>query len=97
MPINVGKLRRLLKSKLPYIERNVDAVISVIRRSMQNAAAFEPVVQSLKTWHPGTVRHLLCSSELLLLLFWGFFPVYINTKNLSFPLYPAVAYGSVVL
>ncbi|XP_009119401.1 protein RRP6-like 2 isoform X3 [Brassica rapa] len=55
MPINVGKLRRLLKSKLPYIERNVDAVISVIRRSMQNAAAFEPVVQSLKTWHPGTV------------------------------------------
>lgn len=56
MPINVGKLRRLLKSKLPYIERNVDAVISVIRRSMQNAAAFEPVVQSLKTWHPRTVR-----------------------------------------
>ncbi|CAN6990039.1 hypothetical protein IGI04_002415 [Brassica rapa subsp. trilocularis] len=55
MPINVGKLRRLLKLKLPYIERNVDAVISVIRRSMQNAAAFEPVVQSLKTWHPGTV------------------------------------------
>ncbi|KAJ0249128.1 3'-5' exonuclease domain-containing protein [Hirschfeldia incana] len=55
MPINVGKLRRLLKSKLPYVERNVDAVISVIRRSMQNAAAFEPVVQSLKTWHPGTV------------------------------------------
>ncbi|KAF8112094.1 hypothetical protein N665_0067s0015 [Sinapis alba] len=55
MPINVGKLRRLLKSKLPYIERNVDAVISVIRRSMQNAAAFEPVVQSLKSWHPGTV------------------------------------------
>ncbi|KAF2587583.1 hypothetical protein F2Q70_00036171 [Brassica cretica] len=55
MPINVGKLRRLFKSKLPYIERNVDAVISVIRRSMQNAAAFEPVVQSLKTWHPGTV------------------------------------------
>ncbi|XP_048631926.1 protein RRP6-like 1 isoform X3 [Brassica napus] len=57
MPINVGKLRRLLKSKLPYIERNVDAVISVIRRSMQNAAAFEPVVQSLKTWHPGTVEN----------------------------------------
>ncbi|XP_013733239.2 protein RRP6-like 1 isoform X4 [Brassica napus] len=57
MPINVGKLRRLFKSKLPYIERNVDAVISVIRRSMQNAAAFEPVVQSLKTWHPGTVEN----------------------------------------
>ncbi|XP_010467497.1 PREDICTED: protein RRP6-like 1 isoform X4 [Camelina sativa] len=54
MPINVGQLRRLLKSKHPYIERNFDAVISVIRRAMQNAAAFEPVVQSLKDWRPGT-------------------------------------------
>ncbi|ESQ29816.1 hypothetical protein EUTSA_v100233390mg, partial [Eutrema salsugineum] len=50
MPINVGKLRRLLKSKFPYIERNIDAVVSVIRRAMQNAAAFEQVVHSLKTW-----------------------------------------------
>ncbi|XP_010515278.1 PREDICTED: protein RRP6-like 1 isoform X2 [Camelina sativa] len=56
MPINVGQLRRLLKSKHPYIERNFDAVISVIRRAMQNAAAFEPVVQSLKDWRPGTVE-----------------------------------------
>lgn len=56
MPINVGQLRRLLKSKHPYIERNFDAVISVIRRSMQNAATFEPVVQSLKDRHPETVR-----------------------------------------
>ncbi|CAH2046625.1 unnamed protein product [Thlaspi arvense] len=49
MPINAGKLRRVLKSKLPYIDRNVDAVVNVIRRSMQNAAAFEAVAQTLKT------------------------------------------------
>ncbi|AEE33102.1 Protein RRP6-like 1 [Arabidopsis thaliana] len=55
MPIVVAQLRRLLKSKLPYLERNFDAVISVIRRSMQNAAAFEPVVQSLKDRRPETV------------------------------------------
>ncbi|KAG7585614.1 3'-5' exonuclease domain [Arabidopsis thaliana x Arabidopsis arenosa] len=55
MPITTAQLRRLLKSKHPYIERNFDAVISVIRRSMQNAAAFEPVVQSLKDWRPETV------------------------------------------
>ncbi|KFK35633.1 hypothetical protein AALP_AA4G016400 [Arabis alpina] len=55
MPINVGKLRRLLKSKHIYIDRNIDAVVSVIRRSMQNAAAFEPVVQSLKECRHGTV------------------------------------------
>ncbi|KAL1199247.1 Protein RRP6-like 1 [Cardamine amara subsp. amara] len=48
MPINVGKLRRLLKSKHPYIERNFDAVVSVIRKSMLKASTFEPVVQSLQ-------------------------------------------------
>uniref|UniRef100_A0A1J3HPW1 Exosome component 10 n=1 Tax=Noccaea caerulescens TaxID=107243 RepID=A0A1J3HPW1_NOCCA len=55
MPINVGSLRRLLKSKLPYIDRNIDALVSVIRRSMQNAAAFEPIVQSLKESRRETV------------------------------------------
>lgn len=55
MPISVGKLRRLLNSKHPYIERNFDAVVSVIRQSMLKAASFEPVVQSLKEQRLGTV------------------------------------------
>ncbi|CAA7016043.1 unnamed protein product [Microthlaspi erraticum] len=48
MPVSVNKLRRMLKSKHPYIERNVDSVVSVIRQSMQNCAAFESAAQSLR-------------------------------------------------
>ncbi|CAL9224785.1 unnamed protein product [Arabidopsis halleri] len=55
MPVSVGKLRRMLKSKHPYIERNVDSVVSVIRQSMQNSAAFESAALSLKDVSPGTV------------------------------------------
>lgn len=58
MPVSVNKLRRMLKSKHPYIERNVDSVISVIRQSMQNCAAFESAAQSLKEGAPVTVRYL---------------------------------------
>ncbi|VVB01502.1 unnamed protein product [Arabis nemorensis] len=54
-PVSVSKLRRMLKSKHPYIERNVDSVVSVIRQSMQNYAAFESAAQSLKDWSLGTV------------------------------------------
>ncbi|CAA7018386.1 unnamed protein product [Microthlaspi erraticum] len=55
MPFNVGSLRRSLKSKLPYVDRNLDAFLTVIRRSMRSAAAFEPVVQSLIESQRGTV------------------------------------------
>ncbi|KAG2325319.1 hypothetical protein Bca52824_008047 [Brassica carinata] len=55
MPVSVGKLRRLLKSKHPYIERNVDSVVSLIKHSMQNCAAFESAALSLKDASPGTV------------------------------------------
>ncbi|KAL9993668.1 putative ribonuclease D [Helianthus debilis subsp. tardiflorus] len=48
MPVTPGKLRHLLKSKLPYIERNLGAVVSIIRHSMQNAVTFEPVAKKLK-------------------------------------------------
>lgn len=58
MPVSVGKLRRMLKSKHPYIERNVDSVVSVIRQSVQNYAAFESAALSLKDATPGTVGYL---------------------------------------
>lgn len=57
MPVSVSKLRRMLKSKHPYIERNVDSVVSVIRQSMQNYAAFESAALSLKDMSPVTVRY----------------------------------------
>ncbi|XP_076881069.1 protein RRP6-like 2 [Bidens hawaiensis] len=51
MPVTLGKLRHVLKSRLHYIERNLGAVVSIIRHSMQNAVAFEPVAKKLKEEH----------------------------------------------
>ncbi|KAK2451240.1 hypothetical protein P8452_14456 [Trifolium repens] len=48
MPVTTSKLRRLVKSKHPYLEHNLDSVVNVIRHSIQNAAAFEVVAQQLK-------------------------------------------------
>ncbi|XP_022718840.1 protein RRP6-like 2 isoform X2 [Durio zibethinus] len=48
MPVTASKLRRLLKSKHPYVERNLGAVVSIIKHSMQNAVAFEAAVQQLR-------------------------------------------------
>ncbi|KAD5961747.1 hypothetical protein R6Q59_014691 [Mikania micrantha] len=51
MPVTTGKLRHLLKSRHSYIERNLGSVVSIIRHSMQNAVAFEPVAKKLKEEH----------------------------------------------
>ncbi|KAE8710995.1 Polynucleotidyl transferase [Hibiscus syriacus] len=48
MPVTAYKLRRLLKSKHPYVERNLDVLVSIIRQSMQNVVAFEAAAQQLK-------------------------------------------------
>ncbi|KAK6131653.1 hypothetical protein DH2020_034667 [Rehmannia glutinosa] len=47
-PLTTSQLRRVLKSKHPYIERNLGSVVSIIRHSIQNAAAFEEASKSLK-------------------------------------------------
>ncbi|KAK6942465.1 Exosome-associated factor Rrp6, N-terminal [Dillenia turbinata] len=48
MPVTTSMLRRLLKTKHPYVERNLGQVVSIIRLAIQNAAAFEDVAQQLK-------------------------------------------------
>lgn len=48
MPVTGSKLRRLVMSKHPYIERNLGSVVSIIRHSMQNATAFEAASEQLK-------------------------------------------------
>ncbi|KAE8713430.1 Polynucleotidyl transferase [Hibiscus syriacus] len=48
MPATAHKLRRLLKSKHPYVEQNLGVLVSIIRQSMQNAVAFEAAAQQLK-------------------------------------------------
>lgn len=51
MPLSINKLKRSLKSKHPYIERNLGSVLSIIRHSMQNATAFEVAAEQLKELH----------------------------------------------
>ncbi|XP_068308573.1 protein RRP6-like 2 [Pyrus communis] len=53
MPVTTSKLKRLVKSKHPYMERNLGSVVSIIRHSMQNAAFFEPAVEHLKVARAG--------------------------------------------
>lgn len=48
MPVTTNKLRRLVKTKHPYLEHNLDSVVTVIRHAIQNAAAFEAAAQQLK-------------------------------------------------
>ncbi|KAL3644130.1 hypothetical protein CASFOL_012062 [Castilleja foliolosa] len=48
LPLTQIQLRHVLKSKLPYIERNLASVVSMIRHSVQNAAAFEEAAKLLK-------------------------------------------------
>lgn len=56
MPSTANKLRRLLKSKHPYIERNLSSVVSIIRHSIQNAADYEAIAQQLKEGRMEVVR-----------------------------------------
>ncbi|KAK4396725.1 protein RRP6-like 2 [Sesamum angolense] len=46
--LTTNQLRRVLKSKHPYIDRNLGSVVSIIRHSIQNAAAFEGAAKHLK-------------------------------------------------
>lgn len=55
MPVTTNKLRRLVKSKHPYVEHNLGSVVSIIRNSMQNATAFEAAVAHLKDGRVGKV------------------------------------------
>lgn len=66
MPVTTNKLHHVLKTKHPYIERNLGSVVSIIRHSVQNAAAFEAVVEHLKKVRKEAVR--LCKSVRLIRL-----------------------------
>ncbi|XP_021755991.1 protein RRP6-like 2 isoform X2 [Chenopodium quinoa] len=48
MPLTTSKLRHLVKSKHPYVERNLGSVVNIIRHAVQNASSFEAVAQQLK-------------------------------------------------
>ncbi|KAF3442993.1 hypothetical protein FNV43_RR16911 [Rhamnella rubrinervis] len=55
MPVTTSKLRQLVRSKHPYTEQNLGSVVSIIRHSMQNAAAFEAAAEHLKVGCTGMV------------------------------------------
>ncbi|CAL0322813.1 unnamed protein product [Lupinus luteus] len=48
MPVTTSHLRRLVNLYLPYIERNLDVILSIVRHSVQNAPAFEEAALRLK-------------------------------------------------
>ncbi|XP_073149727.1 LOW QUALITY PROTEIN: protein RRP6-like 2 [Henckelia pumila] len=48
MPVTASKLRHVLRSKHPYIERNIGSVVSIIKHAIRNASAFEEAVEQLK-------------------------------------------------
>ncbi|XP_031392553.1 protein RRP6-like 2 [Punica granatum] len=48
MPVTTGKLRRIIKSKHSFIERNLASAVNIVRHAIQNASAFEAVVEQLK-------------------------------------------------
>lgn len=45
----------MLKTKNPYIERNLDTIVNIVRNSMQNGFAFEAAAKQLKEAHLATV------------------------------------------
>ena len=59
IPSSTGKLRRLVNSKHPYVECNIGSVVSIIRHSILNAAAFEAAVELLKEARMQTVRLMM--------------------------------------
>ncbi|KAK7364714.1 hypothetical protein VNO80_13455 [Phaseolus coccineus] len=59
IPLTTSKLRRLVKSKHPYVEHNLDTVVSIIRHSIQNAAAFEEASQLLKEAQAATASDVV--------------------------------------
>ncbi|XP_050901233.1 protein RRP6-like 2 [Lathyrus oleraceus] len=63
MPVTTSKLRRLLKSKHPYVEHNLDTVVGIIRHSIQNADAFEATAQQLKEGQATTVSDAVAVTD----------------------------------
>lgn len=56
MPVTTNKLKRLVRYKHPYIERNLSSVVSIIRHSTQHSAAFEAVLKQLAEARLAAVR-----------------------------------------
>ncbi|KAM7278354.1 hypothetical protein ACFE04_005488 [Oxalis oulophora] len=52
-PFTINKLRGILKSKNPYMDRHLSTILDIIRSAVLNAAEFEPVVQQLKEGQHG--------------------------------------------
>lgn len=55
IPLTTDRLYPLLESKCPYIEKNADSVVSIIRHSIQMSSAYEAAVKHLKEMQMGLV------------------------------------------
>ncbi|KAK7290665.1 hypothetical protein RIF29_05244 [Crotalaria pallida] len=59
IPVTTSHLRRLVNLHLPYIERNLDVILSIVRHSQHNAAAFEEAALLLKEAHAASLANAL--------------------------------------
>lgn len=51
MPQTSGSLRRLVKSKHQYVERNLNTVLKIIKNAIANSSAFEDIAVELRKKH----------------------------------------------
>ncbi|GAB2263701.1 hypothetical protein Droror1_Dr00025835 [Drosera rotundifolia] len=58
MPVTTSKLRQLVWSKLPYVERNLGSVVNIIRHSIQNASEFEAIAKKMNESRNGAAPEL---------------------------------------
>ncbi|WOK91587.1 protein RRP6-like 2 isoform X1 [Canna indica] len=64
IPLTSGKLRRLVKSKHPFVERHLNSVLAIIRNSIAISTAFEGIAEKLKEKQlEAIVEEKYCSSE----------------------------------
>ncbi|KAG9132119.1 hypothetical protein Leryth_025189 [Lithospermum erythrorhizon] len=63
VPLTTSKLRRFVRSKHPYVERNLGSVVSIIRDAIQNSAAFEDAAEELKVNLKGSENNVATAED----------------------------------
>lgn len=56
MPVTISNLRRLVTSKLPYVDHSLDVIVNIVRHAIQNATAFEEAALRLKEAHAAKLK-----------------------------------------
>ena len=55
MPTTTEDLRRIVKTKYPFVEDNFDIILDIVWNATQNSSAFEAIAEQLKKARLGQV------------------------------------------